>query len=97
MENPLLIAGLIDVIISALKNWKIKKKYYPIVSVFLGLSYYLYWVFQGECLLILAIQNSIISAGVAMGTYSGIKTVSGNSSVVKKIMNPLTLKKRKQK
>ena len=94
MENPLIVAGVIGIIISILKNWNIPKKYYFVVSVLLGLSYYFYWFTQGTCLLVLAIENGIIAGGTASGIYSGVKTIS-TKPIVDKIINPLTLNRGK--
>ena len=95
MNNPLAIAGTIGVIVSVLKNWDVEKKYYFIASILLGCLYYFYWMFQGQCSLILALQNGIISGGTASGLYSGVKFVSNNNSVIKQIINPLTFRKGK--
>ena len=94
MEHPLIIAGIIGVIVSILKNWNVPKKYYFVVSILLGLLYYSYWYLQGNCILILAIENGIIAGGTASGIYSGVKTISAKP-IVDKIINPLTLNRGK--
>ena len=90
MEHPLIIAGIIGIIVSVLKNWNVPKKYYFLVSIFLGLLYYSYWFIKGDCLLIFAIENGIISGGTASGIYSGAKTITSHQ-IMDKIINPLTL------
>lgn len=94
MLHPLVVAGMIGVIVSVLKNWKVPSKWYTAISLGLGLSYYVYWFTAGGCSIITAIGNGIMAGGTASGVYNGVKRFSNGNKIVDTVLNPLTLNRK---
>ena len=91
--SPLGVSIMIGIIISILKNFvPINTKWWPIVSICIGLLYYTLCILKGHCGVMYAIQGGIVSGGAASGLYRGAKVLGGsNNKTVDAVINPLTV------
>ena len=92
VQSPLGIAILIGIVISIIKNFiDIDTKWYPLIAIAFGIGYYTYFIGQGFCNIMYAVENGIVAGGAASGLYRAGKVLGGDDNkTVDAILNPLT-------